>query len=630
MKRFQLFSLASAMLLASAAGFTSCSSDSEDPLAGGSGVAGQVVKTQFYLNIPYAGNDEGGNARVSTRMTAHDTQNNNNFLGLDNMEMFSFTGKPGTSEGEMSTSTAALKLGTSGNASSKKEDLSGVNVTSWRSVYRDIAIPVGTKNIILYAKAPRILYDGSAGHSINRGKFEAGALTNPYESLTSGATPTLAQLKFDLVKAYNGTGFDKDGEAILKALNTIAGTSIEVEEEGNKKTIKWSEIKKDSPSDLGTENEREALASRYTEFIKLTAGSANSVKQLITDLKNVIGGKNESTENKLAKEIVKNCNTALNETLKDENFPRNKHLPDGVAKVQWNTDQFAFVDANNVGIGATNAGNNIDYTKITYPAELAYFVSSPVKTSQDEITAIMDLPSYDDWLKDATWDSGYKDVVENRTRFVALRKPLQYGVACLKSTIKCNNSSLEDNAKNFEFDNDNSITVPKGGFKVTGILVGGQPQGVAWNFEPYATNTTDFNYTIYDNYVNSVYAANSTESSPNYTLVLDNKDGSGSSQSNVFVTVELENNSDEAFYGAEGIIPANTKFYLVGELKLSGNTTETVDRVFVKDHTTVATFTITSLKNAYNHIPDLRTSKINVGLAVDLTWQKGITFDVEL
>lgn len=49
MKRFQLFSLASAMLLASAAGFTSCSSDSEDPLAGGSGVAGQVVKTQFVI-----------------------------------------------------------------------------------------------------------------------------------------------------------------------------------------------------------------------------------------------------------------------------------------------------------------------------------------------------------------------------------------------------------------------------------------------------------------------------------------------------------------------------------------------------------------------------------------------------
>ncbi len=633
MKRFQLFSLASAMLLASAAGFTSCSSDSEDPQAGGSGVAGQVVKTQFYLNIPYAGNDEGGNARVSTRMTATDTQNNKNFLGLDNMEMFSFDGTPGTNTGteEKSTSTAALNLGTSGNASSK-DNVSGTNMTSWRSVYRDIAIPVGTKYIILYAKAPRILYDGSTGHYINRGKFEAGALTNPYESLTSGATPTLAQLKFDLVKAYNGTGFDKDGEAILTALNTIAGTSIEVGEEGNKKTIKWSEIKKDYPSDLGTENEREALKIRYDKFTELTAGSATSVKELITDLKNVIGGKNENTENELAKKIVENCNTALNKTLQAVDFPRNKNLPDGVAKVQWNTNQFAFVDANNVGIGATNAGNNIDYTKITYPAELAYCVSSPVKTSQEEITAVANLPTYEEWTKGTIWNTGYKDVVENRTRFVALKDPLQYGVACLKSTIKCNNSSLEDNAHdgNFGYDNNNTISVPNGGFKVTGILVGGQPQGVAWNFEPYATNTTDFNYTIYDNYVNSVYAVNSTESSPNYTLVLDNKDATSSKQSNVLVTVELENNSGVAFYGADGIIPANTKFYLVGELKLDGKTTQTVDRVFVKDHTTVATFTITSLKNAYNHIPDMRTSKINVGLAVNLEWQEGITFDVKL
>lgn len=630
MKRFQLFSLASAMLLASAAGFTSCSSDSEDPLAGGSGVAGQVVKTQFYLNIPYAGNDEGGNARVSTRMTEHYTQNDKKFLGLDNMEMFSFTGKPGTSDGEMSTSTAALKLGTSGNASSKKEDLSGVNVTSWRSVYRDIAIPVGTKNIILYAKAPRILYNGSTGQPINRDNFAAGYLSNPYEAAT-GAT-ALSDLKFNLETIYKTSNFETDGAAILTALNAIANTSIEVGEESSKTSIKWSEIKKDSPSDFGTENEREALATRYSKFTSLTAGSANSVKQLITDLKNVIGGKNEATENNLAKEIVKNCTYALNQTLNNVTFPRKQNLPDGVAKVKWENGQFAFVEANSVGIGTTNTSNNIDYTKITYPAELAYFVSSPVKTSQEEITAVANLPTYEQWTNKTYWDTDYKDEVENRTRFVALQYPLQYGVACLKSTIKCNNGPLEDNAKdgNFGYDKNNSISVPTGGFKVTGILVGGQPQGVAWNFEPYATNTNDFKYTIYDNHMNSGFAAKSTESSPNYTLVLDNKDGSGSSQSNVFVTVELQNNSGEDFYGAEGIIPKNTKFYLVGELKLNGNTTETVDRVFVQDHTTVASFTITSLKNAYNHIPDMRTSKINVGLAVDLTWQKGITFNVDL
>lgn len=625
MKKVKFFGLAGFILLASGAGFSSCSSDSADP-TGGTGVAGQVVKTQFYLNIPYAGNKEGGNARVSTRMTEHYTQNDKKFLGLSDMEMFSFTGTPGTSDGEKPTSTAAINLGTSGNASSK-DNVSGTDMTSWRSVYRDIAIPVGTRYIILYAKAPRNLYNGANEQTTSRNNFQAGYLSNPYGSQTNATA--LSSLKFNLETIYKNPNFADDGKAILTALNTIAKTSIEVGDENNKTTIKWSNVK--DFTDFGTANEREALASRYTKFIRLTAGSANSVKKLITDLKDVIGGKDVATDNELAKKIVKNCNNALTE-LQNVTFPRDKKLPDGVAKVQWNTDQFAFVDANNVGIGATNAGNNIDYTKITYPAELAYFVSSPVKTSQEEITAVANLPTYEHWTNGTYWNTGYNDVVENRTRFVALQNPLQYGVACLKSTIKCNGTSLEDNAHdgNFGYDSNNTISVPEGGFNVTGILVGGQPQGVAWNFEPYATNANEFSYTIYDNDMNSDFAANSTESSPNYTLVLDNKDASGSSQSNVFVTVELENNSGEAFYGAEDIIPANSKFYLVGELKLEGNTTTNVDHVFVKDHTTIANFSITNLKNAYNHIPDMRTSKINVGLAVDLTWQKGITFNVDL
>lgn len=120
----------------------------------------------------------------------------------------------------------------------------------------------------------------------------------------------------------------------------------------------------------------------------------------------------------------------------------------------------------------------------------------------------------------------------------------------------------------------------------------------------------------------------------NYTLVLDNKDTSGSAtQSNVNVVIELENNAAD-FYGADGLIPKDSKFYLAGTLDLSKyNQTEdgkALDHVFIKDHTTVANFTINNLKKAYNCIPDLRTSKINVGLAVDLKWESGIKFDVEL
>ena len=207
MKIFQLFSLASAMLLASAAGFTSCSSDSEDPLDGGSGVAGQVVKTQFYLNIPYAGNDEGGNARVSTRMTADNTQKNNNFLGLVEMEMFTFEGEPGTTT---SKSTRTIRIG-------DKPGTSDNNTK--RRLYSDIAIPVGTTHMVLYTRASK-----KSNSITSKSNFEAGSLTNPYANFTDEAKPTLSDFKFNLETIHSAKDFAEQGARVLNTLNTIART----------------------------------------------------------------------------------------------------------------------------------------------------------------------------------------------------------------------------------------------------------------------------------------------------------------------------------------------------------------------------------------------------------------------
>lgn len=622
MKRFQLFSLASAMLLASAAGFTSCSSDSEDPLDGGSGVAGQVVKTQFYLNIPYAGNEEGRNARVSTRMTANNTQKINNFLGLQDMQMYAFE-EDATSITSTSTSTKTNNLGTSGKASSK-DDIS-TSTTSWRSIYRDIEIPLSTKSLILYAKASR----ATSGSSNTKSDFQAGSLTNPYE--TAQDVTTLSSLNFSLNQIYKTDNFTSDGSVILEALNTVARTKITTTSGSE---LEWAKV---GQSTIGTENERTALQNRYNNFVKATAGSANSVRLLITDLKNVIEGNKLEDDQVMAKTIVDNCDKALGK-LTSKTFPGDFNLPDGVAQVSWDDKNktFNFVSAASVNIGETvvGTGNNINFTEITYPAELAYFVSSPVKTSENEITAASKLPDYKEWVSDTyTWE-GYDDEVKHRTRFVALKEPLQYGVACLQSKVSCKTAALADNAQNFGFKTDNTINVSTNkDFKVTGILIGGQPLSVAWNFEPASSvNTNEFKYTIYDRDVAYGSNVNTTGTSNNYTLVFDNKDAHNNSK--VYVTIELENKA-ENFYGAEGLIPTGSKFYLVGELDPKGTTAtqpsgEAIDRVFVKDHTTIANFTITNLKKAYNHIPDMRTSKINVGLAVDLSWQNGIKFDVNL
>lgn len=610
MKRFQLFSLASAMLLASAAGFTSCSSDSEDPQAGGSGVAGQVVKTQFVINIPYAGNESGGNARVSTRMTADNTQNNNNFLGLKDIEMFAYNEVPSETN---PTSTRTIRIGTR-NAS---------NSDNYRRIYSDIAIPVGTQNMILYARATRTKTVTSG--STNKTNFEAGSLTNPYGNFKDDAKPNLSELNFNLEAIHKNNDFDTYGQAILKKLNTIANTTS--------KGKKWSETGTDETAD----NDDKILHTLYGKFIKLTAGSANSVNSFINHLKTAIESQGVKTE--MANAIIANCGEV------SVDFPRGLSLPDGVVRVKFDdaTNSFTFETAT---AGTTTTGSNlIDYKTVTYPSELAYFVSSPIKTSTTDKSKVGDLPSYKDWLAGTTnaWD-GYGDIVQNNTLFVALQNPVQYGVACLKSSIKYSGTSLEDNAKEkIGSESNNFITVNDKSFPITGILIGGQPAGVKWDFEPKSTTkSADFKYTIYDNDMNGgktfTAKAEDTGTLPyNYTLVLDNKDTSseGATQSNVNVVIELENNAAD-FYGADGLIPKGSKFYLAGTLNLNATNgvskpnDSKVDHVFVKDHTTVANFTIKELKKAYNCIPDLRTSKINVGLAVDLKWESGITFNIDL
>lgn len=604
MKKVKFFGLAGIILLASGAGFSSCSSDSADP-TGGTGVAGQVVKTQFYLNIPYAGNEEGGNARVSTRMSDVNTQHTSdmaaNFLGLVDIEMFAFSETPSSGV----TSTRTIRIGA---------NTGNTDNNHWRRLYSDIAIPIGTTNMVLYTRASK---KSNSTPSANKTKFQAGSLTNPYTTFTDEAKPTLSELKFNLETIHSDNDFATQGTAILNKLNAIAQTKATV----SGATIEWSNIE---AATIGTPEERKILQDLYKDFVSLTAGSEKSVICAINDLKAAVETQKLTEFSDLTKAITDNCTTSdLNNSF---GFPRNINLPDGAAVLSFNSDSKTF-KYKEITAGVPNGSNLVDHKTITYPSELAYFVSSPVGTSstKDKRT---DLPDYNAWLNNTETWTEYGNVVKGNTTLVVLKEPVQYGVACLESKIKCDKTSLEDNAKQIiKSTANNFLTVPEVGITVTGILVGGQPQGVEWNFEP--ASDAKFDHTIYDQDMNGI-AAKTSATNPNYTLVLDNKNSSTTNapQSKVYVTVELENNMGD-FYGKEGLIPKGSRFYLVGELDPT-NKTATVDHVFVKDHTTVANFTIKNLQNAYNHIPDMRTSKINVGLAVDLSWQTGITFDVDL
>ena len=610
MKRFQLFSLASAMLLASAAGMTSCSSDSIEP-TGGSGVAGQVVKTQFAINIPYGGNSSTNQAKKVTRMTDEMTQQSNNFRGISDIVLLTFSGDPSTAGN--TEATRIIEIGTDANAYAQNK---------YSKLYRDIEIPVGTNHMLFYGRATRKSGDTD---------FQAGKITNVGTKTTE---KVLANISHELTPINSTANFttDADADQIIDALNTIAEAKVQ-----DGKDYTWATIGTETtlPTWL-TENEKKFLAARYKEFISLKAGSRTSVVEFIKNLQTALvgetGGATIPAEKKLTKAIYNQCETALN-AIKDIDFPGKFNLPDGVASLNWTSGGFAYNTPENVTIGT---GNSINYQKICYPAELSYFVNTTTMVSDKDMSNLSEFPSYENWTKPtgANWEG--KDftntAVAKTTRTVGLKDPVQYSVAVLKSTVRCNAATLKDNAKQAGgFDKDQLISVPADGFKVTGILIGGQPASVDWKYEPATTES--FANTIYDKVMNgSMAAKNETSASnANYTLVFDNK--KSDAQSPVYVTLELENNSDKAFYGNDGIILKGAKFYLVGQLnpnKTGLTNPNSVNRVFVQDYVTTANFNIKDLKSAYNCIPDLRTSGINVGLAVDLDWKSGITFDVEL
>lgn len=614
MKKFRFFSFASAMLLASAAGMVSCSSDSIEP-TGGPGVTGQVVKTQFAINIPYGGNSSTNQAKKVTRMTDEMTQQSGKpFRGISDIVLLTFNGNPSTDGNTEATSI--IDIGTDGNAYAQDKH---------SKLYRDIEIPVGTNHMLFYGRATK---------KSDATDFQAGKITDKGDKKTE---KTLANISHELTPINSRANFTTDTDAgkIIDALNAIANAKVQ-----NGEDYTWATTETETPRPTWlTENEKKFLAARYKEFISLKAGSRTSVVEFIKNLKTALVGETGEpaipAERKLTKEIYKQCETALND-IQDINFPGKYNLPDGVATLTWISGESRFAyNAPETELFGT--GNSIKYNKICYPAELSYFVNTTTMVSDKDMSNLNDFPAYNDWTNPtgANWTGKNFDekAVENSTRTVGLKDPVQYSVAVLKSTVRCKEATLEDNAKEAGgFKANQSITVNDNSFPVTGILIGGQPASVDWKYEPTSSET--FENTIYDNAMNgSMYAKYASEvpTVGNYTLVFDNK--KTGAENSVYVTIELENKSGQAFYGKDGIIQKDTKFYLVGTLnpnKEGLSKPAGVNRVFVQDYVTTANFKIKDLKSAYNCIPDLRTSGINVGLAVDLSWKEGITFDVEI
>lgn len=558
----------------------------------------KAVKTQFALNIPRA---NGG-----TRMSGDNAQANKNFLGMEDIRMYSFKGEPTAS----STSTATFTLA---------NIASGISETASSKIYSDVSVPVGTTHFLFYAHAPQGTTDAD--------KFAKGVLT--FTAPTTDATATSGiSAALVTVKGTDATS----QTALLNILNGVAGVT------------NWADA--DATSELG---------KLYAKYTSAKAGSANSIRLTLQSLYNNLGGivTGANTDaQKVAKAIrakIAESFTATTGTdgyvtlaYKDgsaySTYPNNINLPDGAVQLSFDaTNKFTYAATSSLtGI------QNLNASKVCFPASIYYFQSSDLAATAKELdsnewpkTTTNWTAATAPWLKDASnLADGWTSDVKATTRSIAMRQNINYGVANLATTVKCGAASLPDNTRLTVTDPSEfagTVAVPEAGFSVTGLLIGGQPTKVGFNFQPASNDV--FEYTIYDNNLTNIVAKNGVASTTNYTIVLPNDKGrTATDQNPVNVAIELTNNSGVAFRGQDGIIPDGGKFYLVGQLAPKDQKVTGVENpaVFMSDYMTTLKLTITSLKSAYNTIPDLRSTKLQLGLSVDLDWQAGLQFDVEI
>lgn len=386
--------------------------------------------------------------------------------------------------------------------------------------------------------------------------------------------------------------------------------------------------------------------------------------------------------------VVKDTLTAVLTADKDKvaddtdlnEFPRFFNLPNGAVILEFlitrnaaNNDYvftYAYkgtVETYAMG-GSTTATDAFDALNYMYPAELCYFGNSPVRVT-NETKVPNDYPDgVSEWEKSSNW-TGWTSGghVLSTTRSVAMQYSVNYGTALLATTVRYGASALEDNNATIQYQRtgtteaNNVIDVSANDthFLLTGVLVGGQEPEVGWNYLAKAA-TPGFGAMVYDN-VGTISIPKATsegggeKSTPCYTLLWDNWQESlkGSKQRDVYVALEFKNNS-AGFWGENNFIRNGATFYIVGKLdpnegrdaadlsegitwpanqalppyNADGSTVKQ-RRVFIQDFVTTANFVIgpTSLQHALVSVPDLRSGQISLGLAVDLKWQTGLTFN---
>ena len=615
------------MALATPLFLSSCSSS--DEIADNPGnTTGEAVKTSFTLSVGMpGGNSSSAKANPATRMGEDVTQAQTTpvFRGMDNMTLIPFAG--------VSTSVAsdASRLGNSNitlpNAVANSLTSSQITKTGNAHVYSDVSVPLTTNAFLFYAKA----IDGTAGTTISSDADKAKYGTLAASGLEGGKPDGFTFSPVQIAATPTMT----KGEAIATYLTNIANATAAGE--GGKA---WSAVKADASTAQG-----KALADLYTAFTNLSAGSSNNIQAAVQDLYTSLLNikSSQTTENQgVIDGIVSKitdatyasaANGKLTFTETINGYPEDNNLPDGAATVKWESNKFTAQTKSAYTSDAVNVGPMANYV---YPANLWYRANTMIKTDDaahgDLYGSNDNNYNSDSWTEILSKYAEDNGSVKVSTRSIALKDPIQYAVGRLDTKVTIA-TTLYDHAGQ-------AVNVKDGGFPITAILVGNQ-RVANWEFKPKDAGASATQYTVYDKTMPNQMIASTSGSPVNHTLLLETPEDQP-----VNIVVEFENNSGNVFRGHNNeLIPAGAKFYMVAQLNPSATSGVTqpkdgsIKNVILQDYVTTANLSINTndgndhdkgLGAAYNVIPDLRTPALSIGLSVDLTWQTGLTFDVDM
>lgn len=571
----------SAAALAGMMSMVSCSSEDEMKPQNGKR---EEVKTSFTLSV--------GSVKPGTRMSATSVQaEGTDFQGMEGIKLFPFIGEP---DGSTPITISPINL---------PDFTTFDGSTQNAKVYNDVSIPIGVDHFVFYG----MIADRQRGD---------GRLAVPYTNTTLFRTLE-DNMYFDLVsRTTNMASADQinnnaKAKAVLEVLNGVI-TDL---------------------TNLGTNDptNAEIYGKYFGAWILMRAGSSASVLALAEALYNSIYNVKSSVIN------ATNCPTLTGKFTATQNpnteyhtltwksdpqFPGTYNLPDGAVVVNYDgaSGEFKYVQGNVDGL------NLPTLDKFVYPAQLAYFVKTQAMVSNQQ--QFGSGGSYN--VNNDGWNWGNVQAggvfntgkVTMSTQSVVLKDQIQFAVGQLQTQVRVKpNVAIYDNGSNVSGAIDEApqlVQVPAGGYKLTGVLIGGQKQ-VDWQFLPKGTTE----YTIYDNDMTDEIEVKqqSGYSEANYTLALET-----AKDADIKLCLEFENTGNPFFGVNHQVIPSNGKFYLITDLVV-----DNTKKVFEQDYITIAQLTINeeSLKSAYNVIPDLRSPKLELGLSVDLKWQQGLTFEKE-